>query len=140
MDEAEDAFQEICCRVLSTKTVPDAFRPWLYKTARNQCLTLLARRKRHRKEKQTLPPASQVHEVLTGHLTRLVQDERRARLNELVGTLSEEQQEVLRLRYVEDLSRAEIAEVLDIPEPLVKSRLFEGIRHLRVQASRLEES
>lgn len=139
MDEAEDAVQEICCRVLSVKTVPDAFRPWLYKTARNQCLTLLHRRKRHWKERQTLPPASQIHEVLTGHLTRLVQDERRSRLNELVRTLSEEQQEVLRLRYVEDLPRAEIAEVLDIPESLVKSRLFEGIRQLRVQASGLDE-
>ena len=55
------------------------------------------------------------------------------------GGLEESQREVLRLRYVEDLSRLEIAEVLDIPESVVKSRIFEGLKKLREHASRLEE-
>jgi len=57
----------------------------------------------------------------------------------MVQSLEESQREVLRLRYVEDLSRTEIAEVLDIPESVVKSRIFEGLEKLREQASRLED-
>ncbi|UCC31159.1 MAG: RNA polymerase sigma factor [Phycisphaerales bacterium] len=134
IEEAEDAAQDICCRVLSTENIPDAFRPWLYKTARNHCLNLRRGRAR-RKDGAELPSASQVHEILTGHLTRLVRSEERSRLSELVGRLPDSQREVLRLRYVEDLSRAEIAEVLDIPESVVKSRLFEGLKRLREEAS-----
>ncbi|MGB2986524.1 MAG: RNA polymerase sigma factor [Phycisphaerae bacterium] len=137
MEEAEDAVQDICYRVLAATSVPDAFRPWLYKTARNQCFNLLRHRARHR-EGQELPAASEVHEVLTGHLTRLVRNEQRSRLSELVRSLPEAQREVLRLRYVEDLPRPEIAEVLDIPESVVKSRLFEGLKQLRKKASLLE--
>ena len=138
IEEAEDATQDICCRVLSSENIPDAFRPWLYKTARNHCLNLRRGRAR-RKDGAKLPSASQVHEILTGHLTRLVRSEERSRLSELVGRLPESQREVLRLRYVEDLSRAEIAEVLDIPESLVKSRLFEGLKRLREEASVIDE-
>ncbi len=140
MEEAEDAVQDVCCRVLSTQNIPDSFRPWLYKIARNQCLTLLRRRSRRRQEGQVLPPESQIHELLTGQLTRLVRDEQRSRVNELVRALSDDQQEVLRLRYVEDLSRAEIAEVLEIPASVVKSRIFEGLKLLRDYAGHFEES
>lgn len=138
MEEAEDAVQDICFKVTSTDVVPDVFRPWLYKTARNHCLNLLRGRAR-RRDGRELPDASQVHEVLTGHLTRLVQAEQRSRLNEFVRALPETQREILRLRYVEDLPRAEIAEVLELPEAVVKSRLFEGLKRLRAQASRLGE-
>ncbi len=137
IDEAEDAVQEICYKVLTAPKVPDAFRPWLYQTARNECLNLLRRRIRHQ-ERRALPVVSELHEILTGHLTRLVRDEQRSRLGELVCGLPEAQQEVLRLRYVEDLSRAEIAETLELPESVVKSRLFEGLKRLREKASLLD--
>jgi RNA polymerase sigma-70 factor (ECF subfamily) len=134
MEEAEDAVQDICCKVLETRIVPDAFRPWLYKIARNHCLNLRRGRAR-RKDDRDLPSASQLREALTGQLTRLVRDEQKARLEELVRALPETEREILRLRYVEGLSRPEIAEVLDLDESVVKSRLFEGLQRLREQTS-----
>lgn len=136
-DEAEDAVQEISFRVLTAKTVPEAFRPWLYKIARNYCCDV-ARRRARRIDGAELPAASQIVDVLTGHLTRMVQNERRSRLADLVRTLSAEQQEALRLRYVEGLTRAEVAEVLDISETGVKSLLFRGVQFLREQAALFE--
>jgi len=130
VEEAEDAAQDICYKVLSAEEVPEGFRPWLYKIARNHCLNLLRNRAR-RKDDVELPAASQLDGLLTGHLTRLVRKEQRDRLGELVRSLPESQREVLRLRYVEDLTRAEIAVVLEISESLVKSRLFEGLKRLR---------
>ena len=133
-DEAEDAVQDICYRVLTASTVPDSLRPWLYKTARNHCFDLIRRRAR-RADGGALQAASQIAESLTGHLTRLVERERRSQLAELVHTLPLEQQEVLRLRYVEGLSRAEAAEVLERPESEVKSLLYRGVKFLRDHAA-----
>lgn len=138
VEEAEDAVQDISFKVLSATDIPDAFRAWLYKIARNQCLNLLRHRARHH-EGQALPVASQIYEAITGQLTQLVKQEARSNLAEMVQSLEESHREVLRLRYVEDLSRLEIAEVLEIPESLVKSRIFEGLKKLREHASRLEE-
>ena len=137
IEEAEDAAQDICYKVLCAESIPDGFRPWVYKAARNHCLNLLRGRAR-RKDAEELPVASQIYEVLTGNLTRLVRHEQQSRLVDLVRSLPEGQREVLRLRYVEDLSRSEIAEVLEIPESVVKSRLFEGLKLLREQVSPLE--
>ena len=136
-DEAEDVWQEVCYRVITTESIPDSFRPWLYKIARNQCLNAL-RARANRRDGAPMVVESLVQEVLTGHLTRLVKEEMRSHLASLVDTLSVPQREVLRLRYVEDLSRPEIAEVLDLSEAVVKSRIFEGLKCLREHASLLE--
>lgn len=138
MEEAEDAVQEIFCKIIRVGEVPDFFRAWLYKIARNHCLNAL-RERSSRKDNRGLPGASQLYEALTGNLTRMARDEAQAKVLELVQTLPEAHREVLRLRYVEDLTRAEIAEVLDVPEPVVKSRLFEGLRKLREHAGMLQE-
>lgn len=130
MDEAEDALQEVWYKVLTTEEVPDNFRPWIYKVARNHSLNILRLRAR-RKDGQVCSGVSQIEDALTGHLTRLVKDEMHSRVRAAVSALPESQQEVLRLRYVEDLSRPEIAEILDLTEAVVKSRLFEGIKRLR---------
>jgi RNA polymerase sigma-70 factor (ECF subfamily) len=137
IEEAEDAVQDVSYKVLTAERIPDAFRPWIYKLARNHCLNLRRNRAR-RKDDARLPAASQVHERLTGHLTRLVQGEERSRLVELVQELPEAQREVLRLRYVEELSRGEIALVLEVPESAVKSRLFEALKRLRERAAQLD--
>lgn len=139
MEEAEDALQEISYKVITAESIPDRFRAWLYKIARNHCLNVLRDRARHG-DVGAVPADSRVHESLTGHLTRLVNEEMQSRINELVLSLPEAQREVLRLRYVEDLSRSEIAEVLDVSETVVKSRLFESLQRLREHTSLLEDT
>jgi RNA polymerase sigma factor (sigma-70 family) len=68
-----------------------------------------------------------------------VKEEQRSRLACLLSTLRPAQREVLRLRYTENLSRSEIAEVLDISESVVKSQLFEGLEKLRNHPSLIED-
>ncbi len=128
---AEDAVQEVFCRVLRASEVPDDFRAWLYRIVRNHCLSLLRAGGRKR-DPQVLPPPSRLAGVATGNLTRLVRLESRARMAQAVAALPEDQREVLMLRHGEGLSRAEIAHVLDIPEATVKSRLFQAVRKLRL--------
>lgn len=139
LDQVEDAVQEVCVKVLSAKIVPDQFRPWIYKIARHYCLNVL-RDRVARNADNALPASSQIRAAMTGHLTRLAREERHERLAELVRSLSVEQSEVLRLRYVENLSRAEIADVLELSEHLVKSRIFEGLKTLREFATQLDDT
>jgi len=137
IDEAQDAVQDVFVKVLESQAIPDHFRAWLYKITRNHCLDVLRARAR-RRDDAVLPDDSQLGADVTGGLTRLVRRELHAKLRELLAMLPVHQREVLRLRYTEGLSRAEIAEILDIPEPLVKSRLYEGIERLRRQGALAE--
>ncbi|MFH1844202.1 MAG: sigma-70 family RNA polymerase sigma factor [bacterium] len=133
-EEAEDVVQEVFFRVLRSDNIPDNFRAWIYKICRNRCLDFLRARGRKRDD-QPLPSEPQIAAQLTGNLTRLVRGEQRSRLWRLLATLSDNQREVLLLRYTESLTRAEIADVLDIPESVVKSRLYEGLERLRQHTS-----
>jgi len=140
MDEAEDAAQDICFKVVAAgSAIPDHFRPWVYKIARNHCINVRRARAR-RPDDAWVSGASQICGALTGNLTRLARDEEQSQLIAYVHALPEEVQEVLRLRYAEDLTRGEIAEVLEIPETLVKTRLFDGLKKLRAQAKDLGAS
>ncbi|MEN8006649.1 MAG: RNA polymerase sigma factor [Candidatus Krumholzibacteriota bacterium] len=133
-DEAEDVVQEVFLRVLKNKAQPENFRAWIYKITRNRCLDMIRRRGR-RRDDQALPTASRLDADLTGCLTKLVRREQRAHLRRALAELPENQREVLHLRYAEDLSRIEIALVLDISENIVKSRLYEGMVKLRAHDS-----
>ncbi len=133
-DAAEDVVQDVFCRVLDSSTAPDNFRAWIYKICRNRCLDVLRSRRRH-PEDATMPSGSHLGAVLTGNLTRLVRNERWQRLREIVEGLPHDQRELLQLRYAEGLSRAEIAEVLDLDEKRVKSRLYHAMEKLRLHDS-----
>ncbi|MBI3845555.1 MAG: RNA polymerase sigma factor [Planctomycetes bacterium] len=129
-DDAEDAVQEIACKVLEAGGAASHPRAWLYALARNHCLNALRTRARRRVD-PTSPSRLDLAADATGHLTRLVREENRAHLGEAVAKLTESQREILLLRYVEDLSRDEIAEALALPVSIVKSRLFEALESLR---------
>ena len=135
--EAEDAVQEIfykACKALDAGGAPKAFRPWLYKVARNHCLNRLRERgRRNCQLDQDLSP-----ENCTGNLTRLVREEMRSRIAHLVAALPSVDRELLRLRYAEELSRAEMAQVLDMPESEVKTRLLRALQNLRDHTSLID--
>lgn len=135
VERAEDATQEVFCKVLATDRVPDNFRAYLYRSARNHCLNVIRDDSRHKVDKAASP--SRLPTAQTGHLTKLVRQEQHSRLAQLVDSLSTGQREALRLRYTEGLSRGEIAEVLEVAESVVKSRLFEGLKKLREHPSLL---
>lgn len=138
IEDAEDAVQDIFCKVLKAGEPPKRFRAWLYKVARNHCLNVLRSRGR-RHDRAPLNSAMQLDAALTGILTKLVKGEQRSQLVHLVAALPPSYREILRLRYAENLPRAEIAEILELTESVVKSRLYEGLKKLRAHASLVEE-
>ncbi len=135
--DVEDAVQDIFLKVCAARQAPDHFRAWLYRVARNHCLNLRRGRVR-RRDTRPLPGGGAWAATWAGQLTRLARREQRSQVFHLLAALPEEYREALRLRYVEELSRAEVAAVLEIPESLVKTRLYEALRRLREHTSLLE--
>ncbi len=130
LTEAEDAVQDVFLKVLRAETVPDSFRSWIYRVARNHCLNRL-RDESRRRDRDVLKTDAQFVDSLTGPLSQLARDEDRGRLLEALEKLSLDDRELLRLRYAEELSRREISEILELPESTVKSRLFQSLKKLR---------
>jgi RNA polymerase sigma-70 factor (ECF subfamily) len=106
------------------------FSTWLFSIARSKYVDHL-RRGKHGVE------AIQEDQVdpQPDPLTRVVAAERVAELKECIHTLAPEEQELLRLRYVADLSFAEMAELLEKSEDAVKKSVYRLLARLQ---SRLE--
>lgn len=137
-EEAEDAVQELFFKVLKAYQAPDDLRVWLYTIARNHCLNVIRARGR-RKDGQRLATEFDLAASVSGHLTKLVGDEERAEIARAMDELPEIEREALRLRYVEDLSREAVAQVLGIGVAEVKSRLFSGLQRLRARLARPDD-
>ena len=132
-DAAEDAVQDVLAKIVEGEDQPDNLRVWTFAVARNHCLNMLRSRGR-RRDRDRLPSgtiADGQGRTRAGFLTGMVRQEEQQQLERAFDALPEGEREVLRLRYADGLSRREIAEVVDIPESLVKTRLFEGMKRLR---------
>jgi RNA polymerase sigma-70 factor (ECF subfamily) len=99
------------------------FFSWLYRILVNECLNV----KRARRETVELDDGVA---ATGGPLEELEIAERRARVQAAIVKLPSEQREVIVLRHFADLSYAEIAEALELPEKTVKSRLYDARQQL----------
>lgn len=86
---------------------------WLYRIAYNCAIDYLRKNKKF----------SQVEVVIEDLMDPQTDIQNRNLVEAAIKELSEEQRVVVLLHYVEDLSLREVAEILDIPEGTVKSRL-----------------
>ena len=136
LDDAEaaaDLVQETFRRFLAAQrgsAPPREPQAWLLTTARRLCLNELRARGR-RRDRDALPSSFDAPAAWTGPITRLVAGEREQDVARRLAALADDERELLRLRYWDDLSRAEIAALLELPESVVKSRLYEAIEKLR---------
>ena len=128
---AEDLTQESFLRALRSiqQYQPSRpFKPWLYAIAVNVA-------RDHFKRAETRHAVTLTDDELLALPDPIDLDEAiaidRPRLIAAIMALPVQQREALILRYDQDLSLAEIAEVLSIPIGTVKSRLSLGLRQLR---------
>jgi RNA polymerase sigma-70 factor, ECF subfamily len=127
--EAEEAVQEALIRAWTRRSAcrtPEAPLPWLLEITRNEARRLLERSRRARRAQMEAEPAEPELEddALRGATTRVTVEEALARL-------ADADRRVLRLRYADDLTQAEVARRLGVPEGTVKVRLHRARRRLR---------
>jgi len=145
-EAAEDLFQETWVRVVErchTFRANAAVKSWLYRVALNVVTD------HYRQEKALRRGGDVQHVPLEGdalnasssapdaHTQAVVSQERDA-LHMTVEALPEAFREVVRLRYFEELSTAEVADVLGCAEGTVKSRLSRALALLQAELAKLE--
>ena len=123
--EAEDALQQTFLDAYNAIRASDAelaLGPWLYKIARNECLSRIRARR----------DTSALHAEPAGR-SLAAQAEQREELGEVLRDLKrlpEEQSTALTLSALSDLSHAEIGEILGCEPSKVKSLVFRAHRAL----------
>jgi RNA polymerase sigma-70 factor (ECF subfamily) len=127
------AYDDERCRTLE-------LRPWLFRITRNLALNRLRAR---RTERETpLPEPDGYHEVALRvpgiGAESLAARERRRELERALGRLSRELRELVQLRYVENLSYAEIAAVAGGSEAAVRGKVFRALGRLRAHLNEKE--
>ncbi len=128
---AEDA-REICQQVfmkafehLDTYNANRRFFSWIYRSAINESIN-------HLKARRPSEPLSDRLEYLRPNPAENYEEaERRDHLEKSIQTLDENYRAVLILRHFLHLSYREMADVLNVPEKMVKSRLFTARQLLR---------
>lgn len=144
-DDARDVLQDVFIllfRKIHRFRARAVFASWVYRITVNAALDHLRRRRR-------APRSSAAPAVLDGAPEQLemTTPERAAALRDLEGhvraalhTLSERLRIVVVLRYLEGLSYADIADILDCSIGTVKSRLFRAHAALRKRLAERYES
>jgi RNA polymerase sigma factor (sigma-70 family) len=140
-ESARDVTQETFLRIYTARERFDSdrvFRPWMLCIARNMCLNLLKRRKTVHMESldayETREDGSvrSLSQTATDHpMEAILADERKRALLQLVNELPIDMREVIVLRYFEQLSFREIAEVLESTEGAVRTRSHRALNLLR---------
>ena len=136
--DVEDIAQQVFIRVWKSarRYVPRAkFTTWLLKITRNLVFNELRRAKRRAQiSLQSDPGIEEIplkDETNPAPDASLLEDELQRAIEEAIMQLPESQRMALVLRRYEQLSYEEIAEVLDLSVPAVKSVLFRARTELR---------
>ncbi len=144
-DDAAETLQEAflsAYRGIKNFKAESTFSTWLYRVATNAALMRYRRRREgHVSLEQSQTPGDDVEPLTipdwsTMPLSELLDRETREVMEEGIDKLPEELRTVFVLRDVEGMSNAEVAEVLDLSVPAVKSRLHRARLALRDRLNR----
>ena len=128
--EAEEAVQEALMRAWTRRHAcrsPDAPLPWMLEITRNESRRLLARRAR----RNSAAEGGSGSRELEAEDDQLVSTTTRVTVEQALARLEDSDRRVLRLRYADDLTQAEVARRLGLPEGTVKVRLHRARGRLR---------
>lgn len=128
-DAAQDAFVR-AFRSLDTFDTGRAFRPWLLRIVTNVALNSTRAAKRRQAATERLIPDSELEGQMQPDAAAEAA-EQAERVWEAIGGLSDDDQNLIYLRYFLESSEAEAAEAIGRPVGTVKSRLHRALKRLR---------
>lgn len=125
-ETAMDIVQSSACKALEKYTTlkePAYLKTWFYRILINESLDYLRRSKREQLE-DTLPEDS-AHKPLEQKADHLD-------LHQAIQQLPVETKTIVLLHYFEDMTLKQIAQITETNESTVKSRLYSGLKKLRL--------
>jgi RNA polymerase sigma-70 factor (ECF subfamily) len=138
-EDAEEAVQEAFVRAWRKQgscRTPAAPLPWLLQITRNEAMRLADRRRRRQASEIPEAEPEEVFDPATGEspLDRALTS---VATEQALSILGPDERNLIRLRYVEDLTQGQMAAALGVPEGTVKVRLHRARARLRGVASDL---
>ena len=138
--EAEEATQEVflsAFKNIRRFRLDAKFSTWIYRIAVNHCISRARRRPpgthlplEGAEPGMTPPTQLRVSETQEG---RLLEAENQIRVRTALRYLNPEMRAVIELKFFQERTFEEIAEILDIPLSTIKSRLYTGLEVLKVR-------
>lgn len=126
-DAAQETFLKAVRWLDSCGGFQGAFRPFLYKIAKNICIDLNRTMERTEVSLESLPGEPAYQE------SGFAAAEEKANLRALTAQLEPEQRELVLLRFAQQLKLREIAQITGLPLRTVQSRLRAALKTLKMQ-------
>lgn len=128
-DVVQDTFLRLCSQ--SRARIGNHVLPWLYKVCRNRALDVAKKEGRMSLMETGQLETRESPEPSPASLAERRDDERR--VTQLIASLPDKQQEVLRLKFRNDLSYREISEITGLSVSNVGFLIHTGVQTLRRQ-------
>ncbi len=115
--------------------VPEARKSWLFRVVHREAVRVRERQKRYNppsRDSDSVSEAKATYEV--DPLAKMADQESVEMLRRKINDLPEEQQKVLRFRIFENMTFAEIAELIQIPLGTALSRMRLALERLRASS------
>jgi len=134
--DAKDILQDTFVQIRqSIKNLQDRenFKPWLNRIVINKCKNMFRSRRTVEMNQDDLWYQLHINEGRSYMLPEASLHKKNDQeiVHELLSQLSVQQREVLIMRYFEHMSMKEMAEILNVPEGTIKTRLMYGKNHLK---------
>jgi len=136
LENAKDATQTIFQKVfenIKNFRKKSRFKTWLYRIAIN-CLKEIRKKIEDelKKRGKLTEEGGKINHIITPSLNdKLIDEEEKMCIRKAIATLPDKYKILLILRFYEDKSYKEMAEIFNIPEGTVKSRLNRAIEKLK---------
>jgi RNA polymerase sigma-70 factor (ECF subfamily) len=139
-EEAAEATQEIFLQAfkgIRRFRQDSRFSTWIYRIALNYCSNFMKQRPPgihlSLDDDSSRSNPAETLTVVESQTGELLRSEKKRRVLGALARLLPEQQAVIELKFFQELTFEEIAEVLDIPLSTIKSRLYSGLEMLKVR-------
>ncbi len=137
-EKAEDFVHDIFAKIIRKPELFDpsrSFKTWIYSVANNMCKNEYKKQEVRKNTSNGLDESYVVKDHNANVMSEVFDNQFRDEFEKSLEDLDLKHSEVFKLRHIEGLSIKEIAEILEISDGTVKSRLFYATKYL---ASSLE--
>ena len=132
-EKAEDFVHDIFAKIVRRPELFDPsrkFKTWLYSVANNMCKNEYKKQEVRKNTSSGLDTHYTVSDTNANVLSEVQDSQFREEFEESLLALDEKHSQVFSLRHIQGLAIKEIAEILEISEGTVKSRLFYATKYL----------
>jgi RNA polymerase sigma-70 factor (ECF subfamily) len=135
LEDAEDVVQDVFVKLFSEQKqgkIIDNIPAYAYRLVTNACIDKYRAGGRFIRIAIDDMPEADIG-VSINKEDELIQLEEFRRINQLLGSIPDEQAEIVRFRFVDGMPFQQIADILELPLTTVKSRFSYGLQKIKTQ-------